>query len=300
MSPPRAVLIALAVLAGGAWAAPAEIVVCHYNVRNYVDAAPAGPGQKIGTKAKPAAEVDALIAIIKEIAPDILGVCEMGSPERFEDFQRRLAEAGLGYVDAEYVQAADQDRHLALVSRFPIVARQSAADVSYELEGRAEKVRRGFLDVTVQVAPHYRLRLVGVHLKSRLPLPEGEAIVRRHEARELRRHLDHILSAEPQVNLLCYGDFNDTKDQPMFHEVSGVRGSPGFMADLRAKDSLGDLWTHYWNAGDQYLRIDYLFVSPGLLREVVKEKSRVYRGSEWATASDHRAVYTSIVPVEHP
>jgi hypothetical protein len=36
-----------------------------------------------------------MIHIIKEISPDILGVCEMGSRERFEDFKKRLAAADL-------------------------------------------------------------------------------------------------------------------------------------------------------------------------------------------------------------
>ena len=152
----------------------------------------------------------------------------------------------------------------------------------------------------MQVAPEYRLRLVGAHLKSKLPAPAGEAIIRRHEAQALRRHLDAILKAEPQVNLVCYGDFNDTKDQPMFSEITGVRGSPTYMADLWAKDSLGDRWTHYWKTADEYARIDYLFVSPGLFREVSRDKSTVYRGPDWAVASDHRAVYISIVPMDRP
>jgi endonuclease/exonuclease/phosphatase family metal-dependent hydrolase len=279
-------------------AAPDEIVICQYNVRNYVSAKPAGAGQKYGTKAKPETEIQALMKIIKEIHPDILGVCEMGTADRFEDFKKRLAAEGLGYTDSEFVQAVDEDRHLALVSRFPIVARHSATDVSYELDGKVEKVKRGFLDVTVQVTPAYQLRLVGAHLKSKLPAPGGEAIIRRHEAQELRKHLDAILTADPNVNLVCYGDFNDTKDQPMFHEISGVRGTPNYMADLWAKDSLGDRWTFYWKTSDEYSRIDYLFVSPALAGEVIKEKSRVYRGPEWDVASDHRAVYTSIVPVD--
>ena len=279
-------------------AAPNEIVVCQYNVRNYVNTKPAGEGQKYATHAKPQAEIEALVRIIKEINPDILGVCEMGTPDRFEDFKKRLAEAGLGYTDFEYVQAADQDRHLALLSRFPIIARTSATDVGYELDGKVEKVRRGFLDVTVQVAPDYRLRLVGAHLKSKLPSPEGEAIVRRHEAQELRRHLEAILTTEPQTNLVCYGDFNDTKNQPMFSAITGVRGTPTYMADVGAKDSLGDRWTFYWKTSDEYSRIDYIFVSPALSHEVIKQKSTVYRGPGWDVASDHRAVYTSIVPID--
>lgn len=281
-------------------AAPREIVVCSYNLENFVDPKPPGPDSKFGTKAKPEKAVKALIEIIKEISPDILGVCEMGSPARFEDFKRRLDAAGLGYVDSEYVQAADEDRHLGLLSRFPISARQSALDVSFELDGRPEKVRRGFLDVTIEVNPDYQLRAVGVHLKSKLPVPAGEALIRRLEATQLRMHLDRILKADPKVNLLCYGDFNDTKNEPMFAEVSGVRGTPGYMADLWAKDSLGDRWTYYWRTADLYSRIDYIFVSPALFGEVNKSKAHVYRGDSWSVASDHRPVYISILPVDRP
>ena len=277
-------------------AEPKEIVIAAYNVENYVAAHPKEPGQKYATRAKSEKAIDAVIRVIKDINPDILGVCEMGSPERFEDFKKRLQEAGLGYVDSEYLQAADPDRHLALVSRFPIVARQSRGDVPYELNGKPEKVRRGFLDVTVQVNPGYQLRLVGVHLKSKLPTPDGEALIRRYEAQQLHKHLDAILTANPQVNLVCYGDFNDTKNEPMYHEIAGIKGTPTHMADLWAKDDLGDRWTHYWKTADLYSRIDYLFVSPALFREVVLAKSRVYRSEFWNEASDHRPVSAAIIP----
>ena len=282
------------------FAAPGEVVICSYNLRNYVNASPAGEGRLYATRAKPETEIAALIKIIKEISPDVLGVCEIGTRDRFEDFKKRLADAGLGYVDSEFVEAADADRHLGLFSRFPIVARDSQTDVSYKLNGKVEKVRRGFLDVTVQVNPDYQLRLVGVHLKSKLPVPEGEALIRRYEAQALRKYLEKIMAENPAVNLACYGDFNDTKNEPMFQEITGVRGSPTYMSDLWARDSLGDRWTHYWKTADQYSRIDYIFVSPGLFREVVKNKSAVYRGPEWDTASDHRPVHATITPVNRP
>lgn len=271
-----------------------EIVVATYNVQNYVSASPKGPGDKYATRAKPEKEIEVLIQIIKEINPDVLGVCEMGSPERFEDFKKRLNAAGLGYVDSEYLQAADEDRHLALVSRFPIVARNSRGDVPYDLNGKPEKVKRGILDVTVQVNPGYQLRLVGVHLKSKLPTPEGEALIRRMEAQQLRKHLDGILTAAPETNLVCYGDFNDSKNEPPIQEIAGPKKSPGHMADLWARDQYGDKWTHYWRTADEYSRLDYLFVSPALFREVVLEKSRVYRSEYWNDASDHRPVFTTI------
>src|ERR1700749_3695067 len=110
------------------------------------------------------------------------------------------------------------------------------------MNGQLQKVRRGFLDVTIQVNAGYRLRLVGVHLKSKLPIPGGEALMRRYEAQLLRKHLERILGADPTVNLACYGDFNDTKNELMFQTITGVRGSGTHMRDLPAADELGDRW----------------------------------------------------------
>ncbi|MES2570897.1 MAG: endonuclease/exonuclease/phosphatase family protein, partial [Verrucomicrobiota bacterium] len=278
--------VAVALLMG---AEPRAIVICQYNLDNYVgEDQAAAPPQR--AKPKSEAEITALIRIIKEISPDILGVCEMGSRERFADFVLRLKNEGLAYVDSEYVSGPDPDRHLALLSRFPIVSRQSLADVPFNLGGRPEKVRRGFLDVTIQVNAGYQLRMVGVHLKSKLPALEDEALIRRHEAHLLRTHLDKVLDANPEVNLICYGDFNDLKNTPGFREIAGVRGSPGYMSDLWAADSVGDRWTHFWRAADLYSRIDYILVNRAVAQEVIREKTTVYRSDFWNQGSDHRPV----------
>jgi hypothetical protein len=50
-------------------------------------------------------------------------VAEMGPPDQFAEFQKRLSEAGLQFPFSEYVNAANPDRHLALLSRFEIVER---------------------------------------------------------------------------------------------------------------------------------------------------------------------------------
>ena len=273
------------------------IVFCTYNVRNYLGPDQSGPAAH-RTKPKPEEEIESLIQVIREINPDILGVCEMGPPQMFEDFKSRLEKAGLGYKDSEYVQADDADRHLALVSRFPIASRNSQKKLRFTLNGTEHSVKRGVLDATIQVTPNYQLRCVGVHLKSKLPAPEGEALIRRNEAMKLREHLDEILKADPSANLLCYGDFNDTKNQPMFSEVSGPRGTPGHMSDLLARDALGDRWTHHWPVADEYSRIDYIFVARGLLPEVRRESATVYRSPLWESASDHRPLFVTIVPVE--
>src|SRR6476646_6812383 len=99
----------------------------------------------------------------------------MGPPDQFAEFRKRLTEADLPYPFAEYVNAADPDRHLALLSRFQIVERHSEKALSFDLNGQREPVERGFLDVTIEVSPSFRLRLVGAHLKSKPPPSERGA-----------------------------------------------------------------------------------------------------------------------------
>lgn len=281
-------------------AATNEVVFASYNLANYFITERRDETGRRTSAAKPPKEIEALIQIIKEINPDILGVCEMGSKQDFEDFKRRLKDVGLGYTDFEYVEGADPERHLALASRFPITARQSLRDVPFEIGGKQEKVRRGFLDVTVQVSPDYHLRLVGAHLKSKLAAPEGEALLRRNEAHLLRGHVQKILAKDPGLNLVVYGDFNDVKNEPTIREIMGPKGAPDHLTDLWLKDNVGDRWTHYWKVADLYSRIDFIFVSRALMPEIIVPKCYVHRSDRWNDASDHRPVVGAIQPVNKP
>jgi len=277
-----------------AFSRAADVVVASYNLENYlhVDRRVDGRWQK--NAGKPESEINALVQIIKEISPDILGVCEMGAHEEFDDFRKRLDDAGLGFKDFEYVQGADPERHLALLSRFPISSRQSLTDVSYQLNGQEEKVKRGFLDVTIRVTKNSEMRFIGAHLKSKLnDTPAGEALVRRNEAHQLRMHIDDILKSDPKARVLAYGDFNALKNEPPIEAIMGARNSPRRMTDLWLADKIGDHWTHYWKTADEYSRIDYFFASPALLPDVVKAKSGVYRSDYWNDASDHRAIFAT-------
>lgn len=276
------------------------VIIASYNLENYLGSEPAEDVQHRRAAPKSEQAMKAVLQVISDIKPDILGVCEMGSLQQFGTFKNQLTEAGFHFTDSEYVNGPDSDRHIALVSRFPIISRQSMPDVTFEMNGAPEKVKRGFLDVTVRINPGYDLRLIGVHLKSKLAeMGEKEALIRRHEAELLRKHVDEIVGKEPGVNLLVYGDFNETKDQPAIHEIRGARGAPGALTDLPAKDALGDRWTEFWPAEDLYSRIDYFFANARVLRAIVPESTVINRSPCWNEASDHRAIFTTLRP-ENP
>jgi endonuclease/exonuclease/phosphatase family metal-dependent hydrolase len=177
------------------------------------------------------------------------------------------------------------------------VRRSSASKVPFDLNGRPELVRRGFLDVSIQVNPGYTLRLVGAHLKSKMPSAAGEELIRRCEADQLRFLVNRILSEDPRANLLVYGDLNDTQEQPAVRTTLGPWGNLTSLRDLAAEDPQGHRWTHFRQFTGVYSRIDYLLVSRGLHPEVVAPAG-ICGTTEWKRASDHRLIYARIIPKE--
>jgi endonuclease/exonuclease/phosphatase family metal-dependent hydrolase len=294
--PPKSILIlvlwSLFGVPGAAYGAE-TVIFAHYNIENYLEMN-RRQGEEAVPGPKPENEKKTLIRIIKEIQPDILGVAEMGPPDQFEEFQKRLKEAGLEYPFNEYVDGPDRDRHLALLSRFKILERHSAKDLFFDLNGQREPVERGFLDVTIEINPSFHLRLVGAHLKSKLSAPSGEALLRRKEARLLRQHVDAVLAKDPNENLLVYGDLNDTRDQPPIQEILGLRQGPNRLKEIPLADSQGDRWTYYRRLSDTYDRIDYILADKALWPKIDQGHSYLYRSPDWYSASDHRPAVAAI------
>ena len=255
-----------------------------YNLRNYAPLVELGQ-EKPGKSEESTAAVH---QILETIAPGILAVCEMGSHRQFEAFRARLAAAGLDYPHAEWVEAVDSERHLALLSRYPIVSRQSQTDLAFEIRGTRQKMRRGILDVTVAISESVHLRILGVHLKSKLSTKEDEAEIRRQEAHLLRKRVNEILAQNPNGYLLVFGDFNDTRDQPAVQAVAGAQGAPNTLLPLRLTDNVGDRWTFYWPEGDIYSRVDFIFVNRPLSKTIHYPGCYIYRSPDWFKASDHR------------
>jgi endonuclease/exonuclease/phosphatase family metal-dependent hydrolase len=239
---------------------------------------------------KPEEERRALHDIILSVSPDILAVQEIGGRAAWEEFVGELKAGGLDYPFNEYLARREHSRvqaNLAVLSRFPIVSRQSHTDDTYTIkETEGISVARGFIDIDIAVRPSYSLRLLVAHLKSKVFHRLGQTEMRRNEARLLHKHVREALKEDPACNLLVAGDLNDTYNSRAVREVLGL--SDHQLHDLRPRDHVGDTWTHRQRSQDVYSRIDYILVSEGLLPEVVPSKTRIVRSAGMLTASDHR------------
>ncbi|MBI9020256.1 MAG: endonuclease/exonuclease/phosphatase family protein [Verrucomicrobia bacterium] len=260
--------------------------VMSYNLHQYALMDRDGAGEP--DDPKPEEEREAVVALIAAARPDVLTVQEMGDKIRFGEFREALRAAGLDYPYAELLQRGQFEANLALLSRFPIVSVQHHTNDWYSIGPAKVAVARGFLDVDIQATPTYRFRLLGAHLKSKVYSPLGQTEMRRNEARLLNKIVRDILEENPEINLLVAGDLNDDYASAPLREVSGRRG--GELTDLRPVDSAGDAWTCFSASTDSHSRFDYLFVSEGMLPEVVREQTRVVRDPLTYKASDHRPV----------
>jgi endonuclease/exonuclease/phosphatase family metal-dependent hydrolase len=275
------------VLATSLWAeSPAEFTIADYNVENWNSVERQGkPNQP-----KPQAERDGVINVILKIRPDVLAMQEMGKPNDLAELTDALRARGLDYPYQEWIQGADADRHVCLVSRFPIVARNSATNDTYLVDGKPMPVQRGFVDVLIKVNDQYSFRAIVAHLKSKRRTDVGDqATMRFEEAKLLRTHIDNILKASPSQNIIAMGDFNDTPDSEAIQAILKDPNTKFF--PLRPVDSDGKDGTHFWRTRGEFSRIDYLITSPGMSNEYVRGTARIADVDGWKEGSDHRMIY---------
>ena len=245
---------------------------------------------------KPPEEAQAIIETIRQVSPDILAVQEMGDPAAWEEFKFSLRQAGLNYGHEEYLRRGKHELNVAVLSRFPIVGRQSHVDDTYTIGPAKFPVMRGIIEVDVEVNPTYRLRLMVAHLKSKVFHSFGQAEMRRNEARLLGNHVRAALKENPAVNLLVVGDFNDDPASAPLREIHSYKKAL-LLHDLRPIDPVGDAWTHREN-DDYYHRIDYMLASDGLLPEVLTGKTFAVRSPLLLRSSDHRPIVATFAAAE--
>lgn len=236
---------------------------------------------------KPDEEVNAVLDLVKAVSPDVLACIEMGETNALNRLRDGLHQRGLDYPNVEHLMRPDSHTHMAVLSRFPIVARAPITNETYTIGTNEFPVQRGFICADIQVNDHYTFRLMTAHLKSKRFSPFGQTEMRRNEGRLLNKNVRRMLEDNPALNLLVVGDLNDTPGSAAIREVIG---KPHSLVDLRPADAFGDVWTHIFYPEDSYERLDYALVSTNMLREVSTGKCHVVRSPLTYQASDHRPV----------
>lgn len=265
-----------------------QVRLVTYNVENWLTMDRYVNGKQVPGAPKPEAERHKVTEAILSVKPDILGISEIGNENDVKDLQKHLSDAGLDLPHFHLNRGSDDTRSLVILSRYPIGKTVVHENLSYQLSGKQYGMQRGILDATIGT-PAGEFRFLGVHLKSKREVEEGDQEeMRRQEAHLLRREIDSILQTDPQARLVVYGDFNDTRNSPTVKTVHGSGKGPTSLNMIALKDSRGQYWTHHWDYQDTYTRIDYVLVSQALRRSVEWDLSKIIDTEAVDGASDHR------------
>ena len=272
--------------------------VAEYNIENYLD-------QPTETRhVIKSAEARAKVReSIRALDPDVIALEEMGTTNALLELRASLKADGLDFPYWEHVQGADTNIHVAVLSRFPIVARHPHTNETFLLDGKRFRVSRGFADIEIRPSTNLTFTLIAAHLKSKRPVPEAdEAELRLEEAKVLRHIVDDHFKADPSARLVVLGDFNDVKSSEPIKEVIG-RGKFK-LVDTRPAERNGDhaansnprfdpmtvTWTYYYGVEDTYSRIDYILLSPAMTRYWLPEETYASKIPDWGVGSDHRPI----------
>ena len=276
-------------------ASAGELVVATYNIENYVATNRLIPDGYRKEYPKPEAAKAALRRVIRELQADVLVMQEMGPRPYLEELQRDLATEGMDYPVAVLLEGPDPDRHVAMLSRLPLVEVRQHRELDFKYIDGREVVKRGLLEAVFETA-HGPVTLWALHLKSRYTDREDDPASAQRRAGEAMAIREFILRRHPdpeEAQFVILGDFNDTKRSAALRYLT--RKGPGRIAELLpAVDSRGEAWTHHYRREDAYTRVDHVLVSPGLLYAVKERRVQIHDGPGVRAASDHRPLVLTL------
>jgi endonuclease/exonuclease/phosphatase family metal-dependent hydrolase len=270
------------------------LTVATYNLENY---GPADRLTDVGYRKaypKPESEKRALRTVLRALNADVLVLQEMGPRAYLEELCRDLKLEGLDYPQAILLEAADPDRHVALLSKRPLKSVVPHVDLEFTYFGKRETVKRGLLEVTL-ASEAGDFTVFALHLKSRFtdrPDDPQSATRRASEAMAVR---DCVLKRFPDpatARFLILGDCNDGKTSKAIQHLTH-RGKTDVAEPLPATDARGESWTHAYRKEESYSRVDFVLASPGL-RAAVHGPTRIFDGEGVREASDHRPVIVTL------
>lgn len=241
---------------------------------------------------KPEEERNAMLEIIRQVEPDILFVQEIGTENFLEALRLDLKRRGLEFPYSAWTQGEDTVRHIAVLSKLPLLDQRHGQEIDFAYRGERSRLRRGLIEVDVET-PVGRITFYNLHFKSKWTEfpddPQGLS-KRTGEATAIRNHILNRYPEPDKALFLVAGDFNDTLDTSPLRRFF-IRGQLRITEPVPAADSRGHRWTQHWERQDIYSRIDFILPSIALSQRLIEGRYGIYDGPLTEVASDHRLLW---------
>lgn len=267
-----------------------------YNLENYLRMDRKIEGKFLENYPKPEGAKRGLRAVIREVNADILAVQEIGGMEYLRELQEDLKLEGLEYKYVTIVEGIDATRHIGLLSKEKIVDEEHHDKLFFLSKGKEKlKVARGLLEATF-LTDGVRWKLYTTHLKSKVNAPNSDpenANYRIKEAEVIRQKVVEDFPKEGGGYYVVLGDLNDGPNSAVLKRIKKV-GKRILTVPLEASDRGALIWTEYSRYQGAYYRLDYICVSPEMLKKVKGKRASICDAPFALSGSDHRLVYVDL------
>jgi endonuclease/exonuclease/phosphatase family metal-dependent hydrolase len=245
---------------------------------------------------KPEVEKAALRKAIRLADADILVLQEMGEAPFLKELQADLELEGLAYPYAYFAEANDAVRHVAVLSKQAAMEVIVHKDMDFKYFDSRELVKRGLFELSFKDSEGEIFKVFGVHLKSRWSDVKADPMSELRRTREAEACRDRMIERTYELGVdrfLVAGDFNDEPDSGVFRRFT-KRGDLEISEFIRAKDSRGEVWTHFYAKKGAYTLVDGFFLSSDLMDALVIDSATIMDWDLGQAGSDHRLVYLDL------
>jgi endonuclease/exonuclease/phosphatase family metal-dependent hydrolase len=273
-----------------------ELRIATYNLNNYLVM-----DRQVGARWRPSypkPEAEKLIVrqVICETFPDVLVLQELGGVDFLEELRADLARDGLCYQYAVHLDAADSDRHIAVLSRLAPKNVIKHTDLEFKYFESREFVKRGMLELVFEFGDGETFQLFAVHLKSHYTDNKadlGSEMRRVREAEACRNKIIDRTHEQGTHHYLIVGDFNDHPASASLRRFYR-RGTLAIGDYVLAADSRGEMWTHFFEKELTYESVDGFVASPSIMPRIKTGRAHIVDSIGSLNGSDHRMVYLDL------
>jgi len=237
----------------------------------------------------------ALGAMIRDLDADAIAFQEVQNEKVLKDLFKHYVNPSLRRKDEEpfntfvCIPARDpRGINVALATRLAVRGTITLHDYEFgPIEESAIRFSRDLLGVEIFVTPKYRFLFFVAHLKSKIGGPSAQRR-RETQAHEIRKLFEEpgVFGGSPYIkqDLILAGDMNDDPDSETIDILRGEAKRPPL------RDILGDLdpnFTFPTHKRYKKTRLDYIFASPTMAKNIDFDGREIHRNERAVEASDH-------------
>ncbi len=263
------------------------ITIGSYNVLNLFDAVNDPYANDDNTPVKPRDQLEAVARTIRTLNADVLALVEVENRGYLQQFLDVFLP-DMGYEVVLYEGNDLRGIDVAVLSRLPVGPVTSYRHLRFpDADGNPMRFQRDLLRVRIEPSDAAAFEVFVVHLKSKEGDDDSGLELRLGETRAIRRVIDELMRAQPNLRFVICGDFNDYVDSEPLKTLLGSGGNAlsTFVSDLKPGETIT------YNQPPHLSMIDFILASPAMARMYVPNSYRVtIGGSPAVSGSDHNPV----------